>query len=756
MRIAGTSDQITVENYLIERGLRTPTVGEIRFADDTIWDESEIVSRVHVVTGTSGDDSLTGLDNDNELFGLDGNDGLLGYGGADRLDGGAGDDVLIGGDGNDIYLFGRGDGQDSVSDFPDLWTAGEVDTVLLDSTITSGDIRLQATADYGLLLTINGTTDQLLVESYFINQIYQVEQIQFADGTIWDSTAIASRAEGLTLVGTDDPDSLTGITTNDTLSGLGGDDLLSGQAGNDLLLGGDGNDSLDGGSGNDTLDGGVGIDTLLGGSGNDSYVIDDPGDVVTEQTSQGTDTVQSSITYTLGANIEHLTLTGATAINGTGNAGNNTLTGNSAANVLTGGAGNDTYVVGTGDTVVEQASAGTDVVQSSVSWTLGTNVENLTLTGSDAINGTGNTLNNSLTGNAGNNVFDGGTGNDTMVGGLGNDTYVVNVTGDVVTENANEGTDTVLSAVTKTLGANFENLTLTGTTAINGTGNTLNNVLTGNSAANMLTGGAGNDTYVVGTGDSIVENAGAGTDTVQSSITWALGTNLEHLTLTGTGAINGTGNTLDNILTGNSGANVLTGGAGNDTYIIGTGDSITENAGAGTDTVQSSITWTLGANLENLTLTGTTAINGTGNTANNTLTGNSANNVLTGLGGNDTYLYNRGGGHDTVVDNAGTSDTMMFGPTINPLDLVISRQVNDLRLSIHGSTDLVTIQNWYSGTTNQTEAIQAGNGQNLLNTQVDQLIQAMASFSQQSGLTWDQAIDQRPQDVQTVLAASWQ
>jgi len=226
--------------------------------------------------------------------------------------------------------------------------------------------------------------------------------------------------------------------------------------------------------------------------------------------------------------------------------------------------------------------------------------------------------------------------------------------------------------------------------------------------------------------------------------------------LTGSTAINGTGNTLNNALTGNSAANVLTGGAGNDTYVVGTGDTVTESANAGIDTVQSAVTWTLGANLENLTLTGSTAVNGTGNTLNNVLTGNSANNVLTGLGGNDTYLYSRGGGQDTVIDNSGASDAMLFGSTINPLDLVLSRQANDLRLTIHGSPDQVTVQNWYVGTTNRTEMIQAGNGQALLSTQVDQLIQAMAGFTQQSGLTWDQAIDQQPQQVQTVLAASWQ
>ena len=87
---------------------------------------------------------------------------------------------------------------------------------------------------------------------------------------------------------------------------------------------------------------------------------------------------------------------------------------------------------------------------------------------------------------------------------------------------------------------------------------------------------------------------------------------------------------------------------------------------------------------------------------------------------------------------------------------MISRQANDLRLSVHGSTDFVTVQNWYTSSSNRTETIQAGNGQTLLSTQVDQLIQAMAGFTQQTGLTWDQAIDQQPLEVQAVLAASWQ
>src|SRR6185295_6589367 len=173
--------------------------------------------------------------------------------------------------------------------------------------------------------------------------------------------------------------------------------------------------------------GGVGSDTMIGGVGNDIYVVDAAGDTVTEATGEGTDTVQAGISYTLGADVENLTLTGTGAINATGNSLDNTLIGNAGDNVLdggvgndamSGGAGNDTYVVdAAGDTVTEGASAGTDTVQAGISYTLGSNVENLTLTGSSNINATGNTLNNILIGNAGNNMLSGGTGNDAMSGG---------------------------------------------------------------------------------------------------------------------------------------------------------------------------------------------------------------------------------------------------------------------------------------------------------------------------------------------------
>jgi Ca2+-binding RTX toxin-like protein len=243
---------------------------------------------------------------------------------------------------------------------------------------------------------------------------------------------------------------------------------------------------------------------MVGGTGNDTYVVDNVGDSVTENAAEGTDLVQSSVTYTLGANIENLTLTGTGAINAIGNTGANVLTGNTGNNVLNGGTGadtlagglgNDTYVIdNAGDVVTEAAAAGTDLVQSSITYTLGSDVENLTLTGVAAINATGNALANIITGNSAANIIDGAAGADTMAGGASDDTYIVDSSTDKVTELSAAGTDLVQSSVTFTLLANVENLTLTGVAAINATGNDLANTLTGNTAANILNGGTGADT----------------------------------------------------------------------------------------------------------------------------------------------------------------------------------------------------------------------------------------------------------------------
>ena len=283
---------------------------------------------------------------------------------------------------------------------------------------------------------------------------------------------------------------------------------------------------------------------------------------------------------------------------------------------------------------IEAAGGGTDTVQTSLNHMLAAEFENLILTGTGNLNGTGNGVVNILTGNSGANQLDGGAGGDTMIGGLGNDTYFVDNGLDIVIEAAGGGTDTVNASLSHDLEAEVENLILTGVGAINGIGNALANTLTGNDAANrldgglgadILNGGLGDDIYVVDqAGDVVSELAGQGTDTVESAISYTLAAAVENLTLTGTGDIDGTGNLFANILIGNSGANRLDGGGGADTMNGGLGDDtyVVDNVGdvviesssvGGTDTVESSVTFTLGPTLENLTLTGANAINGTGN-----------------------------------------------------------------------------------------------------------------------------------------------
>jgi Ca2+-binding RTX toxin-like protein len=375
-------------------------------------------------------------------------------------------------------------------------------------------------------------------------------------------------------------------------TGNGLDNQLTGNAGANLLTG------L---GGSDLIDGAAGVDQMIGGLGDDTYGVSAAGDVVVEEAGEGTDTVRSAVSYALGANLENLVLLGSAAA-GTGNAQANTITGNGAANTLDGGAGadamagglgNDIYKVdAAGDEVSEGAAGGTDTVQSAVSYALPANVENLVLTGSGDIDGTGNGLNNAMTGNAGANRLDGGAGVDAMTGGLGNDSYVVDALGDRAVESSTTGgTDTVESGVSFVLGANLENLTLTGAGDLNATGNALANVLTGNSGNNVLdgkqgadamAGGGGNDTYVVDNlGDTASEEGGSGTDLVRSGVTYTLGSGVENLTLTGSAAVNGSGNELVNQITGNAAANLLSGLGGDDHFFaLGGNDRLDGGGGA--------------------------------------------------------------------------------------------------------------------------------------------------------------------------------
>lgn len=298
-------------------------------------------------------------------------------------------------------------------------------------------------------------------------------------------------------------------------------------------IGGSGNDTLIGNQGNNTLDGNAGADRMIGGLGNDNYGVDNPNDVVSENSGEGFDAIYASVDYAMPANIENLVLVG-NAILGVGNdlgtyiGGNNlnnVIDGRGGADLMVGGLGNDTYFVeSTGDRVSENAGEGTDLVYASLNWTLSDNVEYLVLTGAATL-GIGNSLDNYIAGTAGNNVIDGRAGADNMVGYAGNDVYIVDNEYDNIVEAASEGADSVYSAINYSLRTNVENLTLTGS-AVLGVGNDDANTLIGNDGNNVFDGRAGNDVINGAGGNDLILGGlgsdyllgGAGADTFQFNI----------------------------------------------------------------------------------------------------------------------------------------------------------------------------------------------------------------------------------------------
>ncbi|MFS0516174.1 calcium-binding protein [Nostoc sp. UIC 10607] len=573
-----------------------------------------------ILIGTAGNDILDGFDGNDILSGLGGSDTLRGGNGNDTLNGGAGNDELRGGSGSDILRGGSGNDFLFGGTGVDNLDGGDGnDTYIVDNTL---DVASEVFGD-----ALGGVDTVEASVSYTLST--NLENLNLTGVAAINGTG---NAKDNVINGNSGNNILSGLDGNDKLFGLDGNDQLNGGAGNDELRGGSGSDILRGGSGNDFLFGGTGVDNLDGGDGNDTYIVDNTLDVASEVFGDalgGVDTVEASVSYTLSTNLENLNLTGVAAINGTGNAKDNVINGNSGNNILSGLGGNDKLFGLDGNDQLN-GGAGNDELRGG--------------SGSDI-----------LRGGSGNDFLFGGTGVDNLDGGDGNDTYIVDNALDVASEvfgDALGGVDTVEASVSYTLSTNLENLNLTGVAAINGTGNAKNNVINGNNANNVLSGLGGNDNL----------NGNGGNDILRG----------------------GNGN---DVLNGGTGADNLDGGDNNDTYIVDNiFDIASEQFGdalGGIDTVQASVSYTLSANLENLTLTGLAAINGTGNASNNVINGNSGNNILSGLGGNDTIFG--GLGNDILRGGAGTDSLIGgLGNDVFDFDLISDSQPGVLRDVISG------------------------------------------------------------------------
>jgi Ca2+-binding RTX toxin-like protein len=673
-------------------------------------------------SGTGNEDSnfITGNLSNNSLFGGGGGaDTLVGDGGNDYLDGSfdnqtaQNSDSMVGGAGDDTYVIDSGGVANATSDKLVENPAGGTDTVQLRPTLLSytrnqgtdpavfgvnpGGVAFVAFSAGPPLELGGGAQIQLYFDKLVAGDLYFNPANSVPDanlGVLFGANFIADRNYFYVL-----PDNFENldifnrsVTVNALISGgtQFQPNFVYGNASANYIK------TLDElaiiGGFNNHIDGQGGADTMAGGLGNDTYVADNSGDYVLEISGQGTDWIFASSTFTLQNNVENLRLmeiyetivngqpdTLAVAdlnINGTGNGADNLLLGNSGNNSLLGLDGADTI----------QGMDGNDTILAGI--------------GNDSI--LGGSGNDSILGAEGNDFIDGGAGLDAMNGGDGNDTYAVENEADQISDSG--GTDVVFASLSYALALDLEVLVLQGSGNIAGWGNSAANSLVGNNANNILiayegndtldggggsdtlSGGAGNDYYFRISGTEILtENSSQGTDTVNTTLDYTLGDNFEYLVLTGSAALGG-GNALDNSLIGNSISSTLTGfagndtllggilgdsldggagidsligGSGNDTYVVDDPiDIIVEASGAGTDEIQSSITFTLLSNVENLVLSGATNINGTGNEISNNITGNAGDNRLIGLGGRDNLVGNAG--NDTL-DGGDLEDSLVGG-----------------------------------------------------------------------------------------------
>jgi Ca2+-binding RTX toxin-like protein len=756
IKISETETQtLTIENYFSDTGQSDAAgrIEQIQFADGTTWDVATITARASAATegdnfivGTAGNDALA-----TALNGLGGNDMIIGLAGNDSITGGLGNDDLRGNAGGDTYVYSKGDGSDYIWDEDRSATSSGSTDTLKFSDLNAGDITLTRN-EYQVFVTVNATGERITLENQ-LNDINswaetaagRIEQIQFADGTVWSAATIAANTIHMTtgndfIVGTAGSDTIDALAGDDTVYGMAGNDELTGNDGNDTLIGGLGNDKLFGGQGNDSLQGEAGSDEITGGAGDDALYGHDGGDTYfyakgdgrdylydADGSNIGTDTLKftdlnqgdlafsrdnSRLYITVKSNGETITIedyfnefsAGSGRIEVISFANNSSLTKDQVVALLNIPTPGNDLIVGTAAADSIDALAGDDTVYGMAG--------DDTLIGNDGndnlIGGLGA---DKLTGGQGNDTLQGDAGSDTLTGGAGNDTLYGLDGGDTYVYARGDGSDYVWDQDwSATRGTSIDTLKFTdlnsGDITVNRNQHQIFVTVKGTTDTLTLEYQF-NDLYPwVDTAAGKIEQFVFANGEIWDAATIAA--NTTHIT-TGNDFIIGTaGNdnidalTGDDTVYGMGGDDSLTGNAGNDTLIGGVGNDVLAG-GSGNDSLQ-------------------------GEAGDDALTGGTGNDSLHGHDGSDTYVYASSDGSDYIWDADGSAtrstsiDTLKF-TDLNAGDITVTRNQHQIFVNVNATGERLTLENQF----------------NDLNPGVDMAAGKIEQFMFQNGETWDAA-----------------
>ncbi|MDD2362203.1 MAG: calcium-binding protein, partial [Oscillospiraceae bacterium] len=773
--IIGQTDTLTIKNYYDYWDFDLDyAIEQFQFEDGTVWDQTYINAQTIYIYGSDTADEIYGVwennhivyagADDDEIFlgdGLNivygeagddiictyaGNDQLYGGDGDDYLDANCGDDYLDGGTGNDTYIFEHGYGTDTIIDQDN--SSDNIDTIEFGYDIIPEDIIISR-AGQNMEITIAGQTDKLIIQSYYESDSYKVERFVFRDGTIWDSNAISQQP--VHIAGTEASETITGdydAPYNEILDGKGGNDTLKGYMGNDTYIFGIGY-GVDTIKDEDITAGN--IDTIRFGDGIDpsDITINRVGSNMEITVAGQTDKliIQSFFSYEDNSfKIERFEFSDSTVwdaetirmqpIYRTGTAGSERISGNDSNvyneifdgkggdDILKGSTGNDTYIfnLGYGTNTIYDIDATTGNIDT-IRFGEGISAADI------RINQVGSDMEITINGQSDKLIID-----DYFY----NDSYKV--------ERFEFSDGTVWDANTIKQQSVYVTGTGSGETLVGNDDTPYNEILDGKGGNDTLKGYMGNDTYIFG--------IGYGVDTIKD----------EDITAGNIDTIRfGEGIDASDITINRVGSNMeITVAGQTDKLIIQSFFSYGDNSfKIERFEFSDSTVWDAEAiRMQPIYRTGTagseTISGNDSNVYNEIFDGKGGDDVLKGSTGNDTYIFGVGYGSDRIYDidsTLGNTDKIEYADSA--LSLIFSRTYDDLVISNAETNDILTVKAWYSGSLNQVEEIHDNTGLVILNTQIEQLIQEMAAFEQQNNISWSDAVEQCPNDVQSILSQFW-